>query len=121
MSDTSFSVDLLIVTPNQLRKITFKLSKEVKPDGAVNWTMAFGLFERKDTTKDFKEVVVLTVNIAKPHHDKVQATAVKGLDDAQASAALIAADTAKAFAKKKVSKLTANASARNVIAVRAAS
>ena len=118
MSDTSFSVDLLIVTPNQLRKITFKLSKEVKTTGEVKWTMAFGLHERKDTTKDFKEVVVLTINISKPLHAKTEATALKGLDEAQSSAAIVAADTAKAFAKKKVSKLTANASARNVIAVR---
>lgn len=118
MSDTSFSVDLLIVTPNQLRKITFKLTKEVKTGGEVKWTMTFGLYERKDTTKDFAEVVVLTVNISKPQHAKIEATAAKGLDEAQSSAALVAADTAKAFTKNKVSKQTATASARNVIAAR---
>ncbi len=118
MSDTSFSVDLLIVTPNQLRKITFNLSKEVKTDQTVNWTMIFGLFERKVTTSDFKELVTLTVKIKKLHHDKAEATALNGFDDAQASAALVAADTAKAFARNKVSKQTANASAQGVIAAR---
>jgi hypothetical protein len=118
MSDTSFSVDLLIVTPNQLRKITFNLAKDVKIDLSVEWTMIFGLFERKDTTKTFSEVVTLTVKIKKPHHAKALATAINGFDDSQASAALVAADTAKAFAKKKVSRPTANASAQAVIASR---
>jgi BRCT domain type II-containing protein len=118
MSDTSFSVDLLIVTPNQLRKITFNLAKDVKADQSVDWTMIFGLSERKDTTKDFKELVTLTVKIKKPHHAKAEATAIKGFDSSQASAALVAADTAKAFSRNKVSKLTANASAQGVIAAR---
>lgn len=120
MSDTSFSVDLLIVTPNQLRKITFNLAKDVKTDLSVEWTMIFGLFERKDTTKTFAEVVTLTVKIKKPHHAKAEATAISGFDAAQASAALVAADTAKAFSKKKISKQTATSSAQAVIAARTA-
>lgn len=118
MSDTSFSVDLLIITPNQLRKITFNLAKNVNTDLSVDWTMIFGLYERKDTTKPFGEVVTLTVKIKKLHHAKAEATAINGFDAAQSSAALVAADTAKAFAKNKVSKQTANASAQGVIAAR---
>ena len=120
MSDTSISVDLVIVTPNQLRKINFNLSKDVKTDQSVEWKMVFDLLERKDTTKPFAEVVTLTVDIKKPHHAKAELTAKNGFDAAQGSAALVAADTAKAFKKdpKKVSKLTANARAQNVIAAR---
>ena len=118
MPGTSFSVDLLIVTPDQLRKINFKLSKDSKTDGSVEWTLEFGLNERKKTSDQFAEVVKLTVKIKPAQNDKAEATAKNGLDDAQTSAAIAAADSAKAFAKGAISKTTAQADARRVIAVR---
>jgi hypothetical protein len=118
MPGTSFSVDLLVVTPNQLRKINFKLSKDSKTDGSEEWTLEFGLNERKKTTDQFADVVKLTVKIKPAHNDKAESTAKKGLDDAQTSAAIAAGDSAKLFSEGKISKTTAQADARRVIAVR---
>ncbi len=115
---TAFSVDLLIVTPDQLRKIDFKLSKSFKPDNSVNWDLEFGLQERKKTTEAFHDVIHLKVNIQPALHPKADATAKKGLDETQTSAAFAAADSAKLASEGEVSKATANAAARRVIAVR---
>ena len=118
MAGTSFSVDLLVVTPDQLRKINFKLSKAFKTDGSVDWTLEFGLQERKKTTESFQDLVKLTVKINPALHQKAEATAKKGLDEAQTSAAFAAADSAKLLSEGEISKATANADARRVIAVR---
>jgi len=115
---TAFSVDLLIVTPDQLRKITFKLSKSFKPDNSVNWDLQFGLQERKKTTDTFADVIQLKVNIQPALHAKAEATAKKGLDQTQTSAAFAAGDSAKLASKGEISKASANAAARRVIAVR---
>src|SRR5688572_9842120 len=120
MPGTSFSVDLLIVTPNQLRKIDFNLSKDFLTDGSVQWTLGFGLSERKQTTDQFAQIVLLTVKVKPAQNDKAEATAKQGLDDAQTSAALAAADSAKLFSQGQISKATAQADARRVIAVRGA-
>ncbi len=118
MPGTSFSVDLLVVTPDQLRKINIKLSKTFKPDGSVEWLMEFGLDERSKTTEVFHVVIKLTVKINPAHHAKADATAKKGFDDSQTSAAFAAADSAKLAAEGEISKQTANADARRVITVR---
>ena len=118
MACTSFSVDLLIVTPNQLRKINIKLAKDCKDDGSVVWTMTFGLQERKKTTDPFADVVKLDVVIKPALHDKAEATAKKGLDQGQTSAALNAGDTAKLFSTGEVSKKRAQSDAENVVASR---
>ena len=118
MPGTSFSVDLLLVTNNQLRKIDFQLSKDINTDGSVLWTLQFGLSERKQTTDQFADVVALTVKVKPALNDKAEATAKNGLDDAQTSAAFAAADSAKLFSQGQVSKATAQADARRVIAVR---
>jgi hypothetical protein len=118
MPGTSFSVDLLVVTPDQLRKINFKLSKSFKADDSVDWTLEFGLQERAKTTESFQDIVKLTVKINPALHKKAEATAKKGLDEAQTSAAFAAADSAKLLSEGEISKATANADARRVIAVR---
>jgi hypothetical protein len=118
MPGTSFSVDLLIVTPNQLRKIDFSLAKDSKTDGSVEWTLEFALNERKKTTDPFVEIVKLKVKVKPEHNDKAEATAKQGLDEAQTGAALAAADSAKMLSEGKISKATAQADARRVIAVR---
>lgn len=118
MPGTSFSVDLMIVTPNQLRKIDFGLSKASKSDGSVDWALDFSLNERKKTSDAFVEIVRLTVKVTPAQNDKAEATAKNGLDDAQTAAALAAADSAKLFKAGKIAKATAQADARRVIAVR---
>ncbi len=118
MAITSFSVDLLVVTPNQLRKINIKLSKDAKDDGSVDWTMDFGLEERAKTTEDFHDVVKLSVKLKQVHHDKADQTAKKGLDSTQTSQAFIAGDAAKLANEGEISKQSAQAEVRRVIAVR---
>lgn len=118
MGCTAFSVDLLVVTPDQLRKITLLLSKACNDDGSVVWTMNFGLQERKKTTDQFADMVKLAVIIKPALHDKAEATAKKGLDSDQTSAALVAADTAKLFDQGAVSKRRAQNDAQDVIASR---
>jgi len=115
---TAFSVDLLIVTPDQKRKIDFKLSKGFKNDGSIDWNLEFGLQERTRTTDAFHDVVQLKVNIQPALHTKAEATAKKGLDDSQTSAAFAAADSAKLLSDGQISKASANAAAKRVIAVR---
>ena len=120
MGCTAFSVDLLVVTPDQLRKISLLLSKACNDDGSVVWTMNFGLQERQKTTDPFADLVKLAVVIKPALHDKAEATAQKGLDSGQTSAALVAADSAKLFAQGTVSKRRAQSDAQDVIATRSA-
>jgi hypothetical protein len=119
MACTSFSVDLLVVTPNQLRKIDINLAKDCKDDGSVVWTMIFGLQERKKTSDPFADVVKLSVMVKPALHDKTNATANKGLDDSQTSAAFAAGDSAKLFKQGKISKKSAQSAATKVISSRA--
>lgn len=118
MACTSFSVDLLVVTPNNLRKIGITLIKKCNSDGTVDWTMAFGLEERAKTTDPFNPVVTLKVTLHQELHDKAETTAKHGLDGDQTRAAFAASDTAKLFNQKKVSKKRAEADAQGVVAVR---
>jgi hypothetical protein len=121
MGCTAFSVDLLVVTPDQLRKIDLLLSKACNDDGSVVWTMNFGLQERQKTTDPFADLVKLAVVIKPALHDKAEATAQKGLDSGQTSAALVAADSAKLFKQGTVSKRRAQNDAQDVIASRSTS
>ncbi|HWN99808.1 MAG TPA: hypothetical protein VNS63_11110 [Blastocatellia bacterium] len=118
MSCTSFSVDLLVVTPDQLRKIDLMLAKACNDDGSVVWTMNFGLQERQNTTVPFADLVKLAVVLKPALHDKAEATALKGLDAGQTSAAFVAGDTASLFKQGQVSKRRAQSDAQDVIASR---
>ena len=118
MGCTSFSVDLLVVTPDQLRKITLDLAKDCQDDGSVVWTLAFGLQERAQTTDPFADIVKLNVTIKPALNDKAEATATKGLDQGQTSAAMTAADSAKLFSQGQISKRSAQSAAAKVIAAR---
>lgn len=118
MAITSFSVDLLVVTEDQLRKINIKLSKDAKDGGAVEWTMDFGLEERAKTTEAFHDVVKLAVKLKQAHHGKAELTAKKGLDSGQASQAWMAADAQKLVAAGEISAQSARAEIGKVIAVR---
>lgn len=116
----------MIVTPDQLREIDFKLAKDLDTStgaaaGAIKWTLEFGLKERKKATDPFVEVVKLTVNIKPELHEKAQQTLDSGsLDSAQTSQAFAAGDSAKLLSQKKISKATANADAQRIISRRGA-
>lgn len=121
MAITSFSVDLLVVTPDQLRKINIKLTKDKDDKGVVDWFMNFGLEERAKTTEAFHEVIKLTVKLKQTPevHTKAAQTADKGLDSGQTSQAFIAGDAAKLASEGEISKQSAQAEARKVVTVRA--
>src|SRR5258708_28078037 len=87
---THISVTFKIVTPDQLRKITFTLSRlsDAQND---SWSVMFELDQRADATKDFQLVIQLQVDV--DHHDDVKAadTAKNGLDSHHHAHALVAA------------------------------
>jgi hypothetical protein len=118
MPNTSLSVDLVIVTPDQLRKIDFTLIKDAKTDGSVEWILKFGLNERKKTTDPFIQIITLSVKVDRADNSKAEVTAKKGLDDNQIVAALAAANSAKLLKQGAISKASAADDARRVITVR---
>jgi len=117
MAITSITADLLVVTPDQLRKITLHLSKKTQ-SSAVDWELGFGLQERAKTTDPFNDIVQLTVAISKQNNKKAQATADNGLDKAQTSAAFAAGDAAKLLSEGQLSQNAAELSAKRVISSR---
>ncbi len=118
MPITSFSFDLLVVTPDQLRKINIRLIKDVLDNGSVDWRIDFGLEERAKTSEPFHDVIKLTVKLKQVHHDKAAQTADKGLDSRQTSQSFIAGDAAKLASEGEISTQSAQAEVRKVIAVR---
>jgi hypothetical protein len=88
------SVTFTIVTPDQLRKIVFTLTK-MSSNNTDSWSVMFELDERTDSSKDFQLVVQLKVDVDKGDAAKAAATAKHGLDSDQHAQALVAADTAK--------------------------
>jgi hypothetical protein len=98
----TFSADLLIIAPDQLRKIDFRLSKDFKIDGGVEWTVEFGLSERTKTSDSFIQVIKLTVKVKPTDNSKAEVTAKEGLDEIQMKAALAAADSAKQLSEGQV-------------------
>lgn len=113
------TVDLLIVTPDQLRKINLLLTKKTQGNN-VNWTLEFGLQERAKTTDPFVQLVKLKVDISKSNNRKAEATANKGLDDAQTSATFVAGDAVKAFNEGNLSQTAAELASKRVISSRVA-
>lgn len=97
LQPTHISVTFKIVTPNQLRKIIFTLSK-MSDDQQDSWSVMFELDERADTNHDFAMVIQLQVDVDHDDPDaqnKAAATAKHGLDADQRTQALAAANTAK--------------------------
>ncbi|MGH9838297.1 MAG: hypothetical protein ACREEM_05900 [Blastocatellia bacterium] len=119
MPCTSFSVDLLVVTPNQLRKMDIGLAKDCQSDGTVKWTMVFELQERKKTIESFAHIVKLKVVIDPTLFKQAEVTAKKGFDQDQISQVVTAADTAKRHKQGKVSAKRAQADVQDIVAARA--
>jgi hypothetical protein len=91
---THISVTFKIVTPDQMRRIIFTLSK-VSEDETESWAVMFELDERADTDSDFQLVVQLQVDLDETASAQSAATAKHGLDANQRAQALTAGDTAK--------------------------
>ena len=94
LQPTHISVTFKIVTPDQLRKITFTLSRlsDAQND---SWSVMFELDERADATKAFQLVIQLQVDVDHNDSAKAAATAKNGMDSDQHAQALVAGDTAK--------------------------
>ena len=92
---TDITVDLVVNTEDDLRRIEFGLQKNTDDDGQPTWTIRFKLFQRADKTVDHGQPrVSLNVVVDKNLHDQAAETAKKGLSPAQA--AFLAGPGAKA-------------------------
>ena len=97
---TDISVDLVVNTQDQLRRIEFGLEKSTDDEGQPKWTIHFKLFERTDKATPYGEPrVSLDVVVDKNLHDKAEQTVAKGLNAAQA--AFLAGPGAKAAVDSK--------------------
>jgi hypothetical protein len=117
---THISVTFKIVTPDQLRKIAFTLSR-LSDSQNDSWSVMFELDERADTTKDFQLVIQLQVDVDHNDDAKAAATAKNGLDSDQHAQALVAADTAKDAKKGDATMDDAKQDAAAIVSSRAAS
>ena len=114
---THLSVTFKIVTPDQMRKIVFQLTRR-KSSAGESWAVMFELNERTDTTQEFQLVIQLLVAIDKGENAKAAATAADGLDSDQHAQALIAGDVSKAAKAGEASIADAETEAVNVISAR---
>jgi len=94
LQPTHISVTFKIVTPDQLRKIIFTLTR-MSDSASDSWTVMFELGERADPANDFQMVIQLQVDVDHKDEAKAAATATHGLDADQHTKALLAADIAK--------------------------
>jgi hypothetical protein len=115
---THISVSFKIVTPDQLRKITFTLSR-LSDSQNDSWSIMFELDERADATKDFQLVIQLQVDVDHNNDTKAAATAKHGLDSDQHAQALVAADTAKDAKKGDATQDEAKQDAAGIVSARA--
>ena len=118
MPAKSISVALVVNSPDQLRKIDLRLSRESRNEGEVEWTMEFTLNERKRKSDPFVEIIRLSVKVNAADNRKAEVTAQEGLDKRQTEAAFAAADSAKALSEGRIPKAKAEADTRQVITAR---
>ena len=132
MPNTTFSVELTVLTSDRLRKIFFKLSKNFVQDTddvdkdkdteeiRVQWTIEFSLSERKKDTDKFSDesIIKLKVDLSKELEKKAD-DSLKGLNVDQAAARLSAGDAEKLFQANKISKKSRDNAIKRVIASRA--
>ena len=130
MPNTTFSIEMTVLTKDKLRRIYFKLSKDLvqdtedkdhdedKEEVRVNWRLDFAFDERAKATDKFTEEhnVKLVIDISKELESKAEATLQEGFDDAQASAALTAGQKFKLWKSNKISEKSFKNSAVNVVA-----
>ncbi len=116
---THLSVTFKIVTPDQLRKIVFQLTRR-KSSAGESWAVMFELNERTEITQEFQLVIQLLVAIDKGENAKAAATAADGLDSDQHAQALIAGDVSKAAKVGDAPIADAETEAVNIISARRA-
>jgi hypothetical protein len=101
MPCTPIDVEVEIVTPDQMKQITFGLARLCNNDGSETWKINFELDEKQNSTDtDFKLVAKVSVTVGKDDHPAAESVAksvdqTKSLSDAQTAQALVAADTLK--------------------------
>ena len=109
---TSISVDLVVNTSDQLRRIEFGLEKSIDDDGEPKWVIHFKLFQRTDKATPYGEArVQLDVVVDKNLHGAAAETAENGLNPAQEAhltgpGAKAAEEGSKLAAKKVQATLT---------------
>lgn len=92
---TDITVDLVVNTEDQLRRIEFGLQKSSDDQGQPQWTIHFKLYQRTDRSTAYGDPrVSLDVVVDKNLHDQADQTAAKGLNAAQS--AFLAGPGAKA-------------------------
>lgn len=114
---THIAVTFTIVTPDQLRKIIFRLNKSSDSQDE-SWSVFFELDERADTTAAFNLVIQLEVDVDHNDHAKAAATMKNGLDTDQHAQALVAGDTAKDVATGAATQEDAKDDAKSVVSAR---
>jgi hypothetical protein len=94
-----------VMSKDGLRKFSFGLDKNTGKNGEEDWAIHFDLFERAKRADDFDEAVVhVDLDIKAKNFEKAQITADKGLNAAQAEAALV--DVAAVADRVKAGKAT---------------
>jgi hypothetical protein len=114
---THISVTFKIVTPDQLRKIIFTLTRMSDAEND-SWSVMFELDERADATKDFQLVIQLQVDVDHNDDANAAATAKHGMDSNQRAQALVAGDTAKDAKNGDATVDDAKADAAGVVSAR---
>jgi hypothetical protein len=104
LQPTHISVTFKILMPDQLRKISFTLTKDSESD-KESWSITFQLFQRTSSTVDFPSDASIELDVVIDEGDEdataqanaqASATAKHGLDSDQRAQALTAGDVAQA-------------------------
>src|SRR4051812_12862472 len=118
LSPSHISVSFMIVTPDQLRKIIFKLTKSNVAPSAESWSVQFELHQRPSTTGTFAPVITLEVDVDLVDSTKAASTMKHGLDSDQHAQALQAGDTARDVTTGAALPADAKADAKAVVSAR---
>jgi hypothetical protein len=100
LQPTHISVTFKILMPDQLRRISFKLTKDSE-SGKESWKILFQLFQRPSSTVDFPSDASIELDVELDEADEdataqASATAKHGLDPDQRAQSLAAGDVAQA-------------------------
>jgi hypothetical protein len=117
LKPTHIHVSFTIVTPDQLKRIIFSLSKTSAADDD-SWSIMFELDERADANGKFQLVIQLQVDVDHNDAPKAAATAKNGLDPDQRAQALVAGDTAKDVKTGDATKEDLKADTTAIVSVR---
>ena len=94
-----------VMSKDALRKFSFGLDKTTDKDDEEDWAIHFSLFERASPNGGFSDPVLhVDVDVKTKNFDKVQITADKGFNTAQAEATLV--DVATVADRVKAGKAT---------------